>query len=98
MLHHRPLVAEPAGTRPWMSGSGLDPGSQLVARGVAANGGPPGLRIGAASGVSPLPWPSERRSLGCGKVADGRTLPADAGTAATNKPRRAATKTCRTLT
>src|SRR3954462_11164912 len=98
MLHHRPFVAEPAGTRPWMSGSGLDPGSQLVARGVAANGGPPGFRIGAASGVSPPPRPSARRSLGCGKVADARTLPADAGTAETSKTRRAAARTCGTLT
>src|SRR4051812_16524650 len=63
-LHQSPALAEPAGTRPWMSGSCLAPGPHF-ARGAAANDGDAALTIGAASGVSPAPSPRARRSF-CG--------------------------------
>src|SRR5205085_1274273 len=63
MLHHRPSVAEPAGTRPWTLGSGLEP-AWHCARGTASNDGEGALRTGAWSGVSPPPCPRASRSLG----------------------------------
>src|SRR4051794_8938952 len=63
MLHHRPLDADPAGTRPWMLGSGLELESHC-ARGAASNEGDAAVTTGAWSGVSPPPCPSASRSLG----------------------------------
>jgi hypothetical protein len=42
MLHHSPSVAEPAGTRPCIEGSGFDPAPHC-ARGVASIGGAGGF-------------------------------------------------------
>src|SRR3954453_4432425 len=63
MLHHRPLDAASAGTRPWTLGSGLEAESHC-ARGTASNDGDAAVTIGAWSGVSPPPWPRASRSLG----------------------------------
>ena len=45
MLHHSPLAAAPAGTRPWTLGSGLEPGPHW-ARGTASNEGESALTTG----------------------------------------------------
>src|SRR3954454_15898282 len=62
MLHHRPSGFEPAGTRPWISGSGFEPGPH-DAWGVAANGGSGRVMTGTVAGVCPTPWPRAKRSL-----------------------------------
>ena len=58
----QPVVAEPAGTRPWMPGSGLEPGPHF-ARGVATNGGSARCAVATWAGCWPPPWPSANRSL-----------------------------------
>src|SRR3954454_15022349 len=62
MLHLSAFSFAPAGTRPWMPGSGLEPGPQRTC-GVATKGGSEFRWIGTRSGLSPLPCRSESRSL-----------------------------------
>src|SRR5437763_10487477 len=61
-LHHRPLVAEPAGTRPSTSGCGCEPGPHATS-GVATNGGSARRSTGADVGLSPVPCPAANRSF-----------------------------------
>src|SRR3954452_13119890 len=61
-LHWSPVVADPAGTRPWMPGSGLDPGPH-TACGVATCGGSARVAVGTRAGFCPVPCPSASRSL-----------------------------------
>jgi len=51
-LQERPFVAEPAGTRPSIVGSGCELGEHGTP-GVAASGGSARVRIGTAAGVCP---------------------------------------------
>src|SRR5262249_23206283 len=67
-LHHRPLVALPAGTRPWMSGSGLAFASQW-ARGTASTGGAGGRFTGG------LARRAARAVAGAGQAVAGGHLP-----------------------
>ena len=55
-------MAEPAGTRPWIPGSGFEPGPHC-ARGVATNGGSARVAIATLAGFCPIPCPSASRSL-----------------------------------
>src|SRR3954447_5249052 len=61
-LQCSPFVAAPLGTRPWMPGSGFEPGPH-VARGVAVSGGSARRSMGAFAGFCPTPSPSAKRSL-----------------------------------
>src|SRR4051794_37014241 len=90
MLHHSPFAAAPAGTRPWMLGSGFDPASQC-ARGTASNDGDAALTIGAWSGVSPPPCPRASRSLGgpkgdCAAAGEASASSANSVTRADQRP------------
>ena len=61
-LQCSPSVAAPAGTRPWIPGSRLEPGPHC-ARGVATSGGSAFCCTVALAGCCPMPWPSASRSL-----------------------------------
>ncbi len=81
-LHVSALGFDPAGTRPWIPGSGLEPGPH-VARGVAVTGGSGFCCTGAMTGVCPSPCPSAKRSLSgpagiCATADAGSASPASA--------------------
>src|SRR5437588_12282098 len=61
-LHHRPLVAEPAGTRPSTPGCGWEPDPHGTS-GVATNGGSARRATGIDAGLSPVPCPAANRSF-----------------------------------